>query len=74
MDIVVTLTKSEIAWIEQEAIRETRSIELLLGTLTEKERRAICNNVVERCLAVLRKEKGVQAVLRKEKGVQNDGM
>ena len=61
MDIVVALSKSELAWVEQEVARATRSIELLLGTLTEKERRVICKNVVKRCLAVLRKERGIES-------------
>jgi uncharacterized circularly permuted ATP-grasp superfamily protein len=56
---LLSLSKSELSWIEQEIVRETRALELFLGELYDKERRAIRKNVVSRCLKTLRKEKGI---------------
>ena len=50
-------TDRELDWVEQEIARATRSLELLLGTLLDKERERIRVNVTKRCLETLEKAK-----------------
>jgi len=56
--IETELTYDEIFWIEQEIERATRTLELLLGKLLDKERERIRVNVTRRCLGTLQKGDG----------------
>lgn len=49
----IELSYPEVFWIEQEVERATRTLELLLGKLLDKERERIRVNVIKRCLEEL---------------------
>jgi len=54
-DEVFALTKKELSWVFQEVDREVSSLDLLLGGLTNEERKRIRKNVIDRCMITLRK-------------------
>ena len=57
-DVVLALTATELSWVVEEVDRELSALRILLGGLSEEERKRARKGIVERCMGILCKGRG----------------
>jgi hypothetical protein len=56
-DDLIILTSRDIDWLCQEVSRHLTALDLVLGGLLPAERKTAIKNIIQRCMATLRKER-----------------
>jgi len=56
---VLVLTAVEFRWIRQEVDRQIQSLDILLGGISDEERRTASRKIVDGCMEKLRKGRAV---------------